>query len=272
VVFKLHVISGLPRSGSTLLAALLRQNPRFAAGMTSPVASLCSALHQRMGPTAEFSVFYTERKRRALLRSVLDAYYEDVPADHVVFDTNRSWTSKMAWLAELYPDCRVICCVREVGWIIDSIERMMNKNPLHLSRIFDAKTEGSVYSRVEILMNSERGLIGSPWSMLREAWFGDFAQRLIIVPYESLCRNPAAVMNRLYAELKEEPFAHDFDNVVYDEPDYDADLGMPGMHTVQPKVEYRQREPGIPPDLFAKYADTAFWARPDLNRRGVKIL
>lgn len=28
----MHFISGLPRSGSTLLAAILRQNPRFGAG------------------------------------------------------------------------------------------------------------------------------------------------------------------------------------------------------------------------------------------------
>ncbi|MGA8585530.1 MAG: sulfotransferase [Roseiarcus sp.] len=33
---RLHFISGLPRSGSTLLAALLRQNPRISAGMSSP--------------------------------------------------------------------------------------------------------------------------------------------------------------------------------------------------------------------------------------------
>ena len=39
-----HFISGLPRSGSTLLAAILRQNPRFHAGMSSPVASLFMAL------------------------------------------------------------------------------------------------------------------------------------------------------------------------------------------------------------------------------------
>ncbi|MEZ2280070.1 MAG: sulfotransferase [Microcoleus sp.] len=32
-----HFISGLPRSGSTLLAALLRQNPRFHSAMTSPI-------------------------------------------------------------------------------------------------------------------------------------------------------------------------------------------------------------------------------------------
>jgi sulfotransferase len=37
---RLHFISGLPRSGSTLLAALLRQNPRFTAGMSSPVYPL----------------------------------------------------------------------------------------------------------------------------------------------------------------------------------------------------------------------------------------
>jgi len=36
---RLHFISGLPRSGSTLLSAILRQNPRFYAGMTSPVAT-----------------------------------------------------------------------------------------------------------------------------------------------------------------------------------------------------------------------------------------
>ncbi|MEG4005469.1 sulfotransferase [Microcoleus sp. Pol11C1] len=34
---KAYFISGLPRSGSTLLAALLRQNPRFYSAMTSPV-------------------------------------------------------------------------------------------------------------------------------------------------------------------------------------------------------------------------------------------
>ena len=34
---RLHFISGLPRSGSTLLAGLLRQNPRFSAAMPGTV-------------------------------------------------------------------------------------------------------------------------------------------------------------------------------------------------------------------------------------------
>ena len=40
----IHFISGLPRSGSTLLVAILRQNPRFHAGMTSPVGAMYMAL------------------------------------------------------------------------------------------------------------------------------------------------------------------------------------------------------------------------------------
>ncbi|WP_332958084.1 hypothetical protein [Microcoleus sp. AR_TQ3_B6] len=34
---KVHFISGLARSGSTLLSAILRPNPRFHSVMTSPV-------------------------------------------------------------------------------------------------------------------------------------------------------------------------------------------------------------------------------------------
>ena len=36
----IHFISGLPRWGSTLLAAILRLNPRLHAGMTSPVGAM----------------------------------------------------------------------------------------------------------------------------------------------------------------------------------------------------------------------------------------
>ena len=41
---KFHFISGLPRSGTTLLSAILRQNPRFHANVTSPVASLFAGI------------------------------------------------------------------------------------------------------------------------------------------------------------------------------------------------------------------------------------
>jgi len=75
-------------------------------------------------------------------------------------------------------------------------------------------------------------------------------------------------IERHHAALDESPLA----NAAYDEPEYDANLGMPGMHTVRRTVALQERSPCISPDLFAKYADASFWLRPDLNRRGVTIL
>ena len=65
---RIHFISGLPRSGSTLLAGLLRQYPRFAAAMTGPVGGLVTTLLNTMSPQNETAVFLDEAKRRAILR------------------------------------------------------------------------------------------------------------------------------------------------------------------------------------------------------------
>src|ERR1019366_3139114 len=60
----IHFISGLPRSGSTLLAAILRQNPRFHAAMTSPVCGMYMALEGAMSRRNEAAVFIGDTQRR----------------------------------------------------------------------------------------------------------------------------------------------------------------------------------------------------------------
>jgi sulfotransferase len=225
-----------------------------------------------MSEGGEFSVFFDDARRKRMLQGLFDSYYADENNDKVVFDTNRTWTGKAALLGELYPEARIICCVRDTGCIIDSLERMLVKNPLQLSRIFNFQPGHSVYSRVEILMNSDNGLIGQAWSTLRECWFGEYAKRMILVQYDKLASEPERVMRSLYQELGETYYSHDFENVSYDEPDYDANLGMPGMHKVRAKVAQQKRSLCIPPDLYAKYSETSFWLRPELNQRGVKLL
>src|SRR5271155_3388750 len=118
----IHFISGLPRSGSTLLAALLRQNPRFEAGMSGSLASLFGALLTEMGALNEFSICIEDVKLERILRGLFDNYYADCPAE-VIFDTNRFWCAWMPAIARLFPDAKVIACVRELQWVVDSIER-----------------------------------------------------------------------------------------------------------------------------------------------------
>jgi len=74
---KFHFISGLPRSGSTLLAALLRQNPRFHAGMTSPVGGLFSGLVNQFSAGSEYGPMITQDQRRRLLKGLFESYYAD---------------------------------------------------------------------------------------------------------------------------------------------------------------------------------------------------
>jgi len=270
--YQVHFISGLPRSGSTLLAAILRQNPNFRAEMTGPVAQLCGMVHQTIAGTGEFAWLFNEARCADMLRGIFDAYYRDVPPGSVVFDTNRTWTGRAALLGTLYPQCRIICCVRDIGWILDSLESLRLRHPLQLSRLYAQQTGESLYARVDALMNSDHGLVGAPWSTLREAWFSTAAGRLIVIPYEVLVRSPDYTLRRLYAELGEPYFEHDFHHVTYEAPDYDDHLRSPGLHTVRPFVEYRERQPVIPPDLFAKYAKSHFWSNPELNPRKVVIL
>lgn len=272
MVENIHFISGLPRSGSTLLCAVLRQNPRFISAMTSPLSLLCGTLIPKMSVGTEFATFFDDERRRTILRKVFDGYYAAATPDHVVFDTNRTWTSRAALVKDLYPRSRIICCVRELWWIIDSIEHMLQKNPLQVSRLFNFATGASIFSRVETLMHPETGLVGLPYHQLREAWFGASASQLILVKYETLVREPQETIKRLYEELGEPPFQHDLDNLVYDEPDYDAALGLPGMHKVRQKLEEKPRKSCLPPEIPAKFGEVNFWAKPEANRNGVTIL
>ena len=269
-MFKLHLISGLPRSGSTLLSGILKQNPRFVAGMTTPVDAMWGAfLHQTTG---EFSPFFTKERKSRILTNILTAYYGDQPEGAVIFDTNRRWTTRLGLLNTLYPEAKVICCVREIGWILDSFERAIKKDPLTVSRLIPEKKGNTVYGRTEAFMDPDTGLVGSAWSGLREAWFGEYAKSLIILPYERLATDPKGVIGKLYEALGEDPFTHDFNNVEHQEEEYDLKAGTPDLHTVKRRVALEKRDPIIPPDIFKKFTDNNFWMHPNANIKGVTVL
>ncbi|MEG4407540.1 sulfotransferase [Microcoleus sp. MON2_D5] len=134
---KVHFISGLPRSGSTLLAALLRQNPRFHAAMTSPAGGLVERMLEAMSENNEFSVFISSEQKRVLIMSIFSAYYHPQAEKEVIFDTNRLWCSKLPLIRELFPEAKVICCVRNIAGIMDSIELLIRRKAFDVSRLFN---------------------------------------------------------------------------------------------------------------------------------------
>jgi sulfotransferase len=85
----IHSIPGLPRSGSTLLASIQNQNPRFIANMTGPTGALFNAMLGETSPQQETSIYVDDAMRERLLHVVFEAFYADTSADYVVFDNNR---------------------------------------------------------------------------------------------------------------------------------------------------------------------------------------
>ena len=221
----IHFIAGLPRSGSTLLAALPRQNPRFSAGMTSPAGSLFNAMPRETSQRNETAVFIDDALRERLLRAVFEACYAGIHPTHVVFDTNRQWTAKLPALTRLFPEARVICCVRDLAWVVDSIESLIQRNAFELSGIFNFEPGGTVYSRVDGL-GSPTGMVGHAYTALREAVYGAFADRLLLLRYETLTADPAGALAAVYDFLGEAPFAHDPYRIepCYDMIEFDARL------------------------------------------------
>ncbi|HVQ12915.1 MAG TPA: sulfotransferase [Vicinamibacterales bacterium] len=267
----LHFISGLPRSGSTLLSALLRQNPRFHAEMSSPVCGLYLALQNSMSGKQEFHSFFDEAKRVSILKGIFHSYHASVPDSDVVFDTNRMWSSKIAGLVQLFPNAKFICCVRSPAWILDSIERLVRKNAYEPSRMFNYQAGNNLYGRVSMLMKPG-GLVRSPYESLREAFFGDYTDRLLLITYERLASQPVEVLKTLYDFIGEPYFEHDTANVEYTADEFDHRLGTPGLHRVSGKVELVNRTTILPPDIFDRYKNTTFWADPNQNKRGVAVV
>ncbi|MEP2298828.1 MAG: sulfotransferase, partial [Kangiellaceae bacterium] len=194
---KFHFISGLPRSGSTLTAGILRQNPRFHAGMSSPVANLTENIVAQFSAGSEMASMVTDEQRERLLRGLFESYYSN-HEQPVIFDTNRAWTAKLDLLLRLFPESKLICLARDVSWIMDSMERQFRKNAFEHTGLFNSPAERStVYTRVEALANANR-LVGYPWHALREACYSDFADRLVIVDYDLLVSRPVDVFKLLY--------------------------------------------------------------------------
>jgi sulfotransferase len=252
-----HFIAGLPRSGSTLLSAIFNQNPAMTASITGPAASILNAVQAAVSERNEAAGFLTDEHRRKLLRhAIIDCHGDDKA---IVLDTNRSWPTKLSLLASLFPECRLICCVRDIPWIVDSIEKLIRKNTLSLSGLFNFTPGMNVFDRARSL--TDGGLIGSANMAMMEAFHGEHAKRMLIVEYDGLTIRPEETMRMIYEWLGMNYYdRHDF-NAIQQIPgaaEFDKRMGTPGLHDLGPSVRNIPRETILPPELFWSFGEP-FW-------------
>lgn len=269
---KFHFISGLPRSGSTLLAAILNQNPRFRAGMTSPLADIMGVVMAETSSKNDFSFDVSDEQRTTVLRGLVENFYAGQANAGVVFDTSRLWCSRMLLLHTLFPEAKVIACVRQLSWVLDSMERLVRRQPTGASKVFRFDTNTTVYSRVDALTDP-RGMVGFAFQATKDAFYGRYAPgQLLLLNYESLARNPAESMRAVYQFIGEPWFEHDFNHLAYNADEFDARVGMPGLHSVRPKVELVEHASILPREIFARFLNESFWMDPKNNIGQVLVI
>ena len=79
-------------------------------------------------------------------------------------------------------------------------------------------------------------------------------------------------MQTVYKFIGEPWFEHDFDHIDYKADEFDARLGLPGLHTAKSKVLAPKRGSALPPDLFNRFAKDSFWLDPKNDIRKVPII
>lgn len=271
----IHFISGLPRSGSTLLAALLQQNPRFTASFQSPLGQVVTATVEQMGPTLnEGACLLTPNQRERMLRGLFYGYYFDknIPSfEHVTFDNNRRWCAQMALLYALFPGSRVIACVRDPRAILDSFERLFQKNPTQVTRIV-SQGNTNVYQRIAAMLESTAA-VGYSLNAFREAYYGPFARNLLLIDFYDLVERPIHILTKLHEALGEDDFSYDINNIapLPGADEFDRNIGLPGLHQPRARVHYEPQPIAIPPDLIERMP-LPFWLVDDQKNPGVKVL
>jgi sulfotransferase len=206
-----------------------------------------------------------------VLQGLFSNYYKATHTEKLVFDTNRAWCTKLPALTLLFPEAKIVCCVRDLSWIMDSIERLVRQNAFELSGMFGFEPGNTVFNRVNRIASGD-GMVGYALDALKEAFFSEQASKLILVEYEALVKAPQSTIEILYKFLGEPLFAHDFDNVDYAAEDFDFALGTRGLHTVRRKVEWIERRSVLPPELFRRFIHDMFWRVPEANIRQVPII
>ena len=91
---KLHMLAGLPRSGTTLLGAILNQNPKVYVTTTSPFVEILWRNYSVWFEESEIPCLDTLKTRdlkKPFLKNVAHSYFNELTDKEIVIDKRRSW-------------------------------------------------------------------------------------------------------------------------------------------------------------------------------------
>lgn len=260
---ELVFLSGLPRSGSTVLTSLLNQHPEMYATTTSPVMGMIT----NFGVNWEGQVIHqiedkNDQQKKDMQRSMLSSAHShfDKP---IIIDKNRGWPLKIKLLEELLgKKPKIICTVRDIPSILSSFITLVNKNPNDNFVDNQLKQNGFAINNVNrcrVLWRA--GTVGESWQCLKSGYQFD-KSCLHIISYDNIIGNPIEVMKGIEDFLEIDHFEYDINNLKTME-EKDEFHGLKGLHDIRPSLKKTSLPPEkiIGTELTKYYTDMKldFW-------------
>ena len=255
--------AGLPRSGSTLITALLNQNPQIHAGTLSPVFEVMYYTRDRLqGEQAQ--AFPKPQIFKKMVGTLIDTYYSDVE-EPVVVDKSRAWPAHINLIKEyITSDPKILCTVRHPLDILASFIDLIN-NSRSISFIDKALLQQGMFitndTRCHFMMNPG-GIIWESMNALATAFRQNQTQHIHFIQYDDLVENPKRVMQNIHSFLRMKPYEYDFDNIEAKYREKDTEVyGLPTMHEVRKTIEKKSKHYSevLSEEVINKYKDLDFW-------------
>ena len=256
---------GLPRSGSTLLTALLNQNPQIHAGTLSPVFEVMYYTNDRLqGEQAQ--AFPKPEVFHRMVSNVITEYYSDRD-EEVIIDKCRAWPAHIDMIKQyITPDPKIICTVRHPLDILASFITLFHKDG-GLNFIDKAMLKQGMFitddARCHFMMNPG-GIVWESMNALATAFRQNQTQYIHFIQYDDLVSDPKRVMHGIHSYLRLKPFEYDFENIVQKDREKDKEVyGLPTMHEVRQKVEKKSKHYSevLSEEVINKYKNMDFWNR-----------
>lgn len=238
-------LSGLPRTGSTLLGSLLAQNPTIHVTPTSPLYPLLVSANETLNSLSVQYTFNQIETGHKLYPAMARAVHAHI-LEPIIFDKHRGWPRHVEAIKSIInPKARVICTVRPIAEIITSYCVLADKDPKNF-------IDTELTKRGKFISNETRAEL--LWSEYMKVPYDNVIQGLkthpdniLLVNYRDLVSNPAAELARIYTFTGIKSWAgHVFKGIVNScAEDKDAAWGMHDLHTIRPDLEMRSPSPNM---------------------------
>ena len=245
----LHFLSGIPRSGSTVLAAILNQNPATHVSTTSGLVHALDGLANTWHSAGLLNENDPNREKLAqTMRGCIDAFYEETDKP-VIIDKSRGWPIPQimgAMNQVLDRQVRVIATVRPVPDCMASFVRVAKPEDLD-----EFMYSGQLADHLKAAYLS------------LEAGYKAMPENFLFVEYDKLLADPKEQLERIHAFLDLPAYDYDFGNIDGSSVKEDDENlhGYAGMHDVKPVLakQHNDKSKDLLKHHYNQFCQPEFW-------------